>query len=325
MDLTRAEAVNEIVRAKTDRARSLALERMSGAVERRIRAARDLLVDLRASVEVMIDYPDEDLGGDTVEEWKLAEAVSILEGLLRGYWRGRIYQEGVSVAITGPTNSGKSSLFNLLLRQERAIVSEVHGTTRDWLEGMMSLEGIPIRLFDTAGMRDSVDPLEIEGMRRAEQVALSADLALDVRDSTAAPEQPRALAREAQCAPATFIKVWNKIDLPESLPAPDGFIPLSAATGDGLPALEDAMVAAILESAPAETSEPLIDSERQRDLFECALEALRRFRTGRATTLPLDLLAVDLAEALDSLGEITGEVTSEEILQRVFSSFCVGK
>jgi tRNA modification GTPase len=325
MDLTRAEAVNEIVRAKTDRARALALERLGGAVEKRIRAARDLLVDLRASVEVMIDYPDEDLGGDTVDERGLTEATAILEALTRTYRRGRIYQEGVSVAIAGPTNAGKSSLFNLLLRQERAIVSEVHGTTRDWLEGMMSLEGIPVRLFDTAGLRDSSDPLEIEGMRRASQVALSADLVAYLVDSTAGSGAPIDAALAGQLGVAPLIKIWNKVDLPGRLPTPAGFIPVSAATGEGLEALVEAMVAAILEGAPVETGGPLIDSERQRDLIGRALDALGRFRAGRQKGMPLDLLAVDLADALDALGEITGEVTSEEILQRVFSRFCVGK
>ena len=325
MDLTRAEAVNELVRARTDRARALALERLGGAVERRIREARDLLADLRAALEVMIDHPDEDLGGDTIDEQALGRAAALLEGLTRTYRRGRIYQEGVSVAIAGATNAGKSSLFNLLLRQDRAMVSEAHGTTRDWLEGTMSLEGIPVRLIDTAGLRDASDPLEIEGIRRAREVARAADLVLLIVDSTAGGAERGEEDLIGRLGEAGMVRAWNKVDLPDSRPAPPGFLPVSALTGQGIEELVRAMVAAILGGAAGETDAPLIDSERQRDLIQRALEALGRFREDRRQGTPLDLLAVDLAEALDALGEITGEVTSEEILERMFSRFCVGK
>ena len=166
MDLTRAEAVNEIVRARTDRARALALQRLSGAIETRIKAARDGLVELRAGLEAAIDYPDDVHETDSMSGSTLDQVIAVLLGLTHTFRQGHIYQEGVTVAIAGATNSGKSSLFNAMLRQERAIVSEVHGTTRDWLEGSVSLEGIPVRLFDTAGLRDTTDPLEAEGMTK---------------------------------------------------------------------------------------------------------------------------------------------------------------
>ncbi|MCX7030825.1 MAG: tRNA uridine-5-carboxymethylaminomethyl(34) synthesis GTPase MnmE, partial [Spirochaetes bacterium] len=150
MDLTRAEAVNEIVRARTDRARSLALQRLSGAIQRKIEAVRDDLLGVLAALEACLDYPEEDHGA-AVDAAVLDRSTKALEGLARTCARGRLYQEGVSVVLAGATNSGKSSLFNLLLKQDRAIVSEVHGTTRDWLEAGIDIEGIPVRLFDTAG------------------------------------------------------------------------------------------------------------------------------------------------------------------------------
>ena len=324
MDLTRAEAVNEIVRAKTDRARGLALERLGGAIEKKIMAAREALVELRASLEVLIDYPDDE-SGDTIDPGTLEEAFRLLEGLTQSYRRGRIYQEGVAVAIAGATNSGKSSLFNQLLRQERAIVSETHGTTRDWLEGMVSLEGIPVRLLDTAGLRPSSDPLEIEGMRRTRQVIESADAVVYLVDGTVGESSADREFIATWAGPAPLVPAWNKTDLPGLRPAPDAFIPVSAATGQGVERLAAEIVGAVLGGRTEETGEPLIDSERQRDLIDRALVALRRFRAARGRGVTADLLAVDLAESLDALGEITGEVTSAEILEKMFSRFCVGK
>ncbi len=324
MDLTRAEAVNEIVRAKTDRARALALQRLSGAIEKRIKAARDALVELRAALEVMIDSP-EDEPGDVIDEARLDATAGMLESLTGTYRHGRIYQEGVAVAIAGATNSGKSSLFNLLLRQERAIVSEIHGTTRDWLEGMVNLSGIPVRLFDTAGLRPSTDPLEIEGMHRTEEVIRSADAIVYLVDgSKGVSAEDRTFMEEwAQAAP--LLPVWNKTDLPGVPSAPTGYASVSAATGHGLDSLEKAIADAVLGGPTLESGEPLIDSQRQKDLIQRALGALARFREARARGITPDLLAVDLSDALEALGEITGEVTSAEVLDRMFSAFCVGK
>ncbi|HUJ76292.1 MAG TPA: GTP-binding protein, partial [bacterium] len=204
-----------------------------------------------------------------------------------------------------------------------AIVSEVHGTTRDWLEGSVSLEGIPVRLFDTAGLRVTSDPLEAEGMRRTEQVISGADIVIYLVDSTRGKDR-KDDAFMAGAAGVPVIRAWNKADLP-GLPAPDGFILLSATTGAGLQQLEAAVAAEALGGAPAQSGEPLIHSVRQRDLIARALSALERLREGHAAGASADLLAVDLADALDALGEITGEVTTAEILERMFADFCVGK
>jgi tRNA modification GTPase len=210
-----------------------------------------------------------------------------------------------------------------MLRQERAIVSEVHGTTRDWLEGSVSLEGVPVRLFDTAGLRSTEDPLEAEGMRRTQQVLTGADLVIYLVDST------RGLGAEDEAffarGGAPLIRAWNKVDLPDRRPTPDGFLPLSAVTGEGLERLEAEVAVSVLGVSPVDSSAPMIDSERQRDLIGRALAALERLRDARARSLSADLLAVDLTDAMDALGEITGEVTTAEILERMFSSFCVGK
>jgi tRNA modification GTPase len=325
MDLTAAEAVNEIARAKTDKARSLAMQRLSGAIESAIKAARDRLLDLRAAIEVQLDYPEEETGPETIDR-DLEEASALLEGLSRTYRRGRIYQEGAAVAIAGATNSGKSSLFNLLLKQERAIVSDVHGTTRDWLEGTLSLEGIPVRLFDTAGIRDAGDEIEAEGIKRTRGVMEGADLVLYLVDSQIGivPNDAAVLGRPP-LSDARVLKVWNKIDLPQTTAVPEGFVPISSLTSAGIDALEAEIERAILGEERVETGGPLIDSERQRDLIDRARASLSRFREDLHHGVSPDLLAVDLADALEALGEITGEVTSAEILERMFSRFCVGK
>lgn len=324
MDLTRAEAVNEIVRARTDRARALALERLGGAIESRVRAARDLLVDLKAGLEVMIDSPDDE-PGDTVDDRRLARATALLDGLTRTFRQGRVYQEGATVAIAGPTNAGKSKLFNLLLRQDRAIVSEVHGTTRDWLEAALAIEGIPVRLLDTAGLRLTRDPLESEGVRRTRDLLAGAEAVLYLVDGTVGTSREDEELIRGWPGPGLLLRAWNKIDRPGALPAPEGFLPVSAETGEGLPDLEAAIARALLGGEAPEAGEPLVDSERQRDLLRAALDALQRFTEARAGGTSPDLLAVDLDAALSALGEITGEVTNTEVLDRMFSSFCVGK
>ncbi len=325
MGLTQAEAVNEIVRARTDRARGLALQRLGGAIETRVRRARDILVDLRAGLEVLIDYPDDESEEAAMDLRRLDEAEGILGSLVRTFPQGRVYQEGVTVALAGATNSGKSSLFNFLLRQDRAMVSEVHGTTRDWLEGTASLDGVPVRLIDTAGLRNSTDALEVEGIRRTREVIDTADIVLYLVDGTVGlSDQDRSRLAELEGKKA-LIRAWNKLDLPACRPAPAGFLGLSAVTGDGIERVPRAISESALGGAPSDGSEPLVDSERQRDLLARALAGLGRLRAAHAQGATPDLLAVDLADSLDALGTITGEVTTAEILDRMFSRFCVGK
>ena len=325
MDLTRAEAVNEIVRARTDRARSLALQRLSGAIQRKIEAVRDDLLGVLAALEACLDYPEEDHGA-AVDAQVLDRSAAALEALARTCARGRLYQEGVSVVLAGATNSGKSSLFNQLLRQDRAMVSEVHGTTRDWLEAAIDVEGIPVRLFDTAGIRDSGDPLEREGMRRTAEVLRGADLMAYLVDARLGVTQVDRSAMEAVTGDGTrLLGVWNKVDAAGTLPCPEGFVPVSALTGEGIEGLEAAMAASLLDGTAGGGDGPLLDSERQKELLQRAFAALARFREDLARGLPLDVLAVGLRESLDALGGITGGVTSADVLERLFSRFCVGK
>jgi tRNA modification GTPase len=326
IDLTRAEAVNEIIRSKTDRARALALQRLSGGIEHRINALKARLADLRTDVEVRLDYPDEDLGEEPFGLEAIQAVEEGLEKLLATYHTGRLMQAGAAVVIAGRTNAGKSTLFNLLLREDRAIVSEHHGTTRDYIEGAIALAGIPIRLFDTAGLRASRDRLEQEGMRRTEKVIRGAHMMLFLVDATRGLEEEdrRLLGEYAELV--DVLPVWNKIDAAgRKNGVPEGFLPLSAETGEGLEGLHAEVVRRLSAGHELPGDQVVIDSERQKELIEGSLAALRRCRLGAGDGLPLDLLAEDLREAVNRLGEITGEVTSEDVLRRMFSRFCVGK
>jgi tRNA modification GTPase len=325
LDLTEAEAVNELVRAKTDRARALALRRLSGSVEGKIRQIKARLVDLLAAVEVHLDYPDEELPGQLAPEAELESLERELQSLAGSYRIGRIYQEGVSAVLAGRTNSGKSTLFNRLLREERAIVDAEPGTTRDYLEGLIELEGIPVRLYDTAGYRSPAGAVEREGLRRTEAIVAGAQLVLYLVDSSEGLTGMDREFMEASSGDGRLIPVWTKTDL-GTRACPPGFLPVSAQEGQGIAELARAMAERILAGPGLSGEEaPVIDSLRQKELLERALQAWRAFRAGLKERLALDLAAVDLKEALDALGEITGEVTSQDILNAIFSRFCVGK
>jgi tRNA modification GTPase len=324
LDLTRAEAVNEIIRSRTDKARAMALKRLSGSVFNRINEIKKGLLKLNASLEVHIDYPEDDIPGEAINRKDLKDAVTGLEKLLSTYKTGKIIQEGVTIAITGRTNAGKSTLFNLLLREDRAIVSDIHGTTRDYLEGLIELNGIPIRLFDTAGLRNTQNRIEQAGIEKAEKLMQNSHLILYIVD---APEGITVEDKDniKQLKGWTDVLcIWNKIDI-DSSREPEGFIPLSSKTGEGLDKLHDFIIRNVLGLKALHSGEPVIDSERQKKLLTRSLESLKSFQSALLQNTPLDVLAVDLKEALDALGEITGEVTTSEILDTIFSNFCVGK
>jgi len=321
MDLTRAEAVTEIVAAETRKAHSLALHRLAGTLAARIDEAKALLIRARAAVEIGLDYPEGEAPEVPLPLEETARAAEVLRRLLATYREGLLHRDGARVALAGRTNAGKSSLFNLFLREERSIVSEEPGTTRDYIESRLDLGGVPVLLYDTAGLRDSSDPAETEGVRRARTLIDGAALVVylvdaafgETREDREALDDlgPRALA------------VWNKIDLAPG-PAPEGRLRLSTRTGEGFPELAAEILRRLRGGEAPAGDEPVIDSARQKTLLERGLRALERFQ-ARAGRLPLDVVGEDLAEALRVLGEITGETTSDEVLAQMFSRFCLGK
>ena len=324
MDLTRAEAVQEIIGAKSRRAQTLALNRLSGALWRRIDGLKQDIKTLLAAVEVQLDYPEDEMeAAPEVPMDKLQGIETELEQLLGTYRTGRLFQEGVRVALSGATNAGKSSLFNLFLREDRSIVSGIHGTTRDYIESWISIQGVPVRLFDTAGLRDPEHPVEAEGIKRSGRVIESAAVVVYVVDATVGLSAAERADFQTWRDDQRYLFVWNKTDLAAE-PAQEGFIAVSAETGAGFEQLEAEIGQRILGSGGGE-DELLIDSSRQHDLLQRAAASLKEAAGAVEAGMPLDFVAADLKDALDALGEITGEVTSADILNQIFGDFCVGK
>ena len=336
LDLTRAESIMELVGAKTDEARGRAVERLSGALEREIDATKELLVGTLAATEILLDYSEddgvgEDEAGILPDRESVLAAQDRLRALAAGYRVERLYREGATVAVAGRPNAGKSSLFNRLVKEERSIVSDTPGTTRDWIEAWVSIEGIPVRLVDTAGLRSADDPVERAGVERSVALLKGADVTLYIVDGTEGETPEDAAFKEGKRS-EPFISVWNKIDA-GAAPIPGGYFGVSAETGEGIAELA-AEIARRLKAPAAGTAGDGgqaggaavgIASARQKVLVDRALaaveEALRRADAG----LALDLIAPELREAVDALGEITGEVSAEDVLENMFGRFCVGK
>jgi tRNA modification GTPase len=323
MDLTQAEAVIDLIRAKTDLALRSAREQLEGQLGSKIKQIRGELIDLFAQLNASIDFPDEGIEPDE-EEKLLLRLDSIREKisrLLATADQGRILREGVRVVIYGATNAGKSSLLNRLLGYERVIVSETHGTTRDTIEETINLRGIPIRLLDTAGLRKSTNKLECEGIARTERSLETADLLLHVADRNA----PKPPYFDERARNGNEVLVLNKSDLAEhgdwkNFEARR----VSCATGEGLAQLENEISSHISKSNLQPESTIAINT-RHRDCLRRALEACDHGRAAMKKGLGPEFVTVDLSEALQAVGEVIGIVDVEQILDSVFSQFCIGK
>jgi len=324
MDLTRAEAVQEIISAKSNQAQSLALNRLSGSIEGSINSIKSDMTDLLASVEIQLDYPEDEVEMPDVTASETKPIEDKMNRLLSTYRAGKIYQEGVKVVLAGKTNAGKSSLFNLFLKEDRSIVSDIHGTTRDYLESWISIGGIPVRLFDTAGLRDADHPIEVEGIRRSNEIIDNAHVILYLADAQEGitPELTSFMTEYKDDKRCVYL--WNKVDK-AVVSAPEGFLPVSALTGEGFSTLEKMIKEIVFKDQYVPGNEPVIDSMRQKNLLESALDSINKYNDALKRGMPMDMAAVDLTDALHSLGEITGEVTSVDVLERMFSNFCVGK
>jgi tRNA modification GTPase len=344
LDLTRSESVMELVSARTDRGRSNAVNRLSGLLANEINAIKKNLVEVLSGAEIFLDYSEDEIGVSAEEAagrlpaQRLAqETLTRLYKLAESWQRERIYQEGILAVIAGRPNAGKSSLFNLLLKEERSIVTEIPGTTRDWIEAWVSIEGIPIRLADTAGLRgsegaQSFDPIERIGIERSRDLLDTAELVLYLIDGTAGiTAEDRdyiASLRSSQRKP--LLVLWNKADIaPVSGKTEiEELICISAKTGAGLGELTAAIAAAIggtTKGAADSDSRAAIGSLRQKKLIESAITSLEEALHLAEQEEPLDLIAPRLREAVNALGEITGEVSTADILEEMFSKFCVGK
>ena len=332
IDLVQAEAVIDQIQARTRANLQAATAASSGVLSRTLHHMRGVLLELLARVEAVVDFPEDDIP-DLIDEALMAQAseahASMLD-LLRKSEAGRVYRDGAILAIAGIPNVGKSSLFNALLRDARAIVSAQAGTTRDRLEEYITLSGVPVKLIDTAGVRQTEDEIEKQGVQIARDVQKSAQVALMVLDgSRASADEDYSLFRELQALEIPVVIALNKCDLvneallPEWASEAATWQAVSALTGDGLSALEATLGSILLGGANVAADEALVNRIHQQDSLRRAAECVGRFLDGAG--MSPEFLALDLQEALQALGEITGETTPDDVLAAIFGSFCIGK
>lgn len=345
-DLARSEAIREIIGAETDKARERAAGRLSGNLSAEVTEIKDMILRALAAIEVEIEYPeDEETTKGAFDARAILAAAERLSALESSWAAEKLYQDGARVVLAGRTNAGKSSLFNAFLKEDRAIVSDIHGTTRDWIESAVDFDGIPVRIFDTAGLRETSDVIEAEGVERSRVLAKGADLVLYLVDGTEGLNaEDRAFfdatsERDGEVGSAAMppvILVWNKADREDSLPAPANIAraaavrPVSAKKGTGIAELVHEAGALLLGSVPgtkAGTSvrAASLGTERQKIAIRSSIACLEHALAAAAEGFPMDAIAQDLEDSLSALGEVTGEITSADILDTVFSGFCVGK
>jgi tRNA modification GTPase len=336
LDLAQAEAVLDLIQTKSEQGRQLAWEQLAGRVSQTYETLRERLVRLIAYVEAFLDFPEEDIPERTQNELiqEIESLINDVSALAATFLQGKVYRDGIRTAIVGKPNVGKSSLLNLLLGTERAIVTAIPGTTRDVLEETVLLGGIPLVLWDTAGLRNTLDEVERIGVERARSSLEEAELILAVFDST------RPLDHDDEIVLTTLsgkqsLPILNKIDLPPALTEEElaqripGARPvsISAKTGEGKQELETQLQALVLGTAPLKEfqNNVIVSNVRHRDALTKTKQYLKNSLEGLRSALPFDLIAIDLRAALDHIGEITGHVTSEDILDQIFREFCIGK
>lgn len=325
MDLTQAEAIVDMIQAKGSRSVENAVQHLEGKFSAKIQTVRQVLLGMQARILAVIDFPDEDLESEDREAMlvELQQQIQTLEQILQGFAVGKVLQSGLVVSLIGKTNVGKSSLLNALVQEEKAIVTDIAGTTRDRIEEQIEIKGIPVRLMDTAGIRKTEDAVESIGVERAKEQIAKSDLVLHVVDQSrpwdSEDEEIRALMQDVQ-----VITIYNKGDLPASasLPKPDPCITVSCVEQTGL----DLVYEAIYQVAAKGLGEDVVLTNlRHRQCLERAKEALQSAKENLQSGIEADLISIDLEDACRALGELDGVAVSEEVVQQIFSQFCVGK
>jgi tRNA modification GTPase len=325
MDLAQAEAVGDLIAAQTQEAQALARQQSNGRLSRAVGSIRGTVLGALARIEASIDFPEEVGELDTAAcHQEIQFSQHQITELLVTADTGILYREGLQVVLAGRPNVGKSSLLNALLRTNRAIVTPTPGTTRDVIEETMNLRGIPLRLSDTAGLRDTKDDVERIGVERTRASLANADLVLLVFDATVGETQEEADLR-LSLAHRPHIVVWNKWDLYSDQDASTFGVPISALTGWNLTALEDAIARIALGNTVSTPESTLITHARHKQALETAQNSLTEAQTTLAAGLPADFVSIDLRSALNALGLITGETASEDVIAEIFRRFCIGK
>ena len=333
IDLSQAEAVMDIIQGKTEKSVSLSLDQLRGDLRDKVNEFKKALLDITAHVNVVLDYPEEGIDDPLPVELRdnLEKVYEEANQLIDSYDTGKKIKEGIKTVIVGKPNVGKSTLLNALLREERAIVTHIAGTTRDVIEEIINIKGIPLVLVDTAGIRKTDDIVENIGVEKSKQFIEKADLVLLVLDASKELEnEDIEVINQIKENKKKVIVLLNKIDLNKKINLEgynlENIVEISAKDNIGIEDMQEKIYSYIVEEDVENSSEKLIITNiRHKTALEKTKDAIRNIFETIDMGLPMDLISVDLKEALDSLSEITGEISSEDILDHVFGNFCVGK
>lgn len=326
IDLAQAEAVIDLIHARTELALDAANEQLAGKLSQRINRLRDEMMLPLAHVEAHIDFPDEDISPDTKEQLlaRLRRGVEFMDELLATADEGQLLRRGIRAAIIGRPNAGKSSLLNQLLGHDRAIVSAIPGTTRDTIEETANIRGIPVVFVDTAGLREAGDEIEEEGIRRSRAALAKAELVLHVLDGSE-PLSPLDVRFLRESSGKKRILVRNKFDLPAKLEVNEPMVDVSCVTGKGLEALKDAVKASVWSGEIRSEMLQVMINSRHQDALKRARGATAMAIEGLRADQNLELIAMELRIAVHAIGEIVGKASTEDLLDSIFSQFCIGK
>ncbi len=335
IDLTQAEAVIDLIKAKTLMSLEIANQQRRGRLYQEIALLREKLVDGLALIEAHIDFPEEEIEAVSSEKMvkDLRQLIQQLEGWVASFEEGRLFREGVSCAIIGKTNVGKSSLLNVLLKEDRAIVTPIPGTTRDVIEEVLNIQGIPVRLMDTAGLRKAVESIEQEGVRRTRERVADSDFILLMLDgSRKLDEDDREIFKEVNGKKK--VVAVNKNDLPSEVSVEevkgwfreDPIVSISALRNEGIDDLKEAIYSSLLHREIRFSNEYLVVANvRHKVALVQTRDNLLNAVKGLEEGISLEFIAFEIRSALEALGEIGGETATEEVLNRIFEQFCIGK
>lgn len=332
IDLTQAEAVIDLIHGKTEKSVSLSLNQLRGDLKEQIEHLKKLVLDVAAHINVVLDYPEEGIDDPLPEHLveNLQEVLDTTDRLIKSYDKGKMIKEGIKTAIVGKPNVGKSSILNSVLKEERAIVTHVAGTTRDVIEEVVNLKGIPLVLIDTAGIRKTDDLVENIGVEKSKKLIESADLILFVVDGSRPLDEEDMKIHEAIKA-EKVIGILNKIDIKEDIDLSpltkiSKWLEISAIKNQGIDEMEEEIYRHIIDENIEDSSQKItITNVRHKSALEKTKQSIENIFETIESGLPMDLMAVDIKGALDSLSEVTGEISSEDLLDHIFSNFCVGK
>lgn len=334
IDLTQAEAIIDIINAKTSREAQESANQLEGYLSKKINEIKAKIMDLMVDIEANIDYPEYDVEevSNNRAEGKLIEVKKDLEDLSKTFENGKILKDGIKIAIIGSPNAGKSSLLNSILKEERAIVTDIAGTTRDIIEEQVVIEGIPFKIVDTAGIRNARDKIEQIGIEKSKKAANEADVVIGVFDSSVElNDEDREILKLLQKKKSIII--LNKIDLnidkagnsPEILQASSPVVKLSIKNGDNLDELYHELIKMFNLNQINLGNELLITNVRHQELINKAIESTRMAIDDLKNDMPIDIISINIKQILEHLGEITGDNISEDIIKSIFSKFCLGK